>query len=258
MSFLWSSYSCRKGKDFVSCLTYAVVLEGCCLLEPLVGSFAVLHHVVVESKFLLCSLVCSLHDFVELIDFVAWLDCICDSCKDLSILTDCCCCKLNIHLDKSVLSVSWSCAVLSCRNTLYAKIDCRLCLKFLCIWVCCCLHHCFDEVWYADGAGSEECLVCCDDVAWMWLILSPYPCRHCCHFFSCLSDYVFCECVGLLEPFVCSFAELDHVVVISKLILALECLLRVDCVSVHLVLGAVDLCVHDDAVLIHYNCSHCC
>ena len=92
----------------------------------------------------------------------------------------------------------------------------------------------------------------------MWLVVSSYTGRESPDLCSCLSDNVGSECVCLLEPFVCSLAELDHVVVVSKLVLALECLLRVDLLTIHLVLRAVDLCVNDDAVLVNYNCSHCC
>ena len=109
MWLVCAPYTGRKGEDLVSCLSYAVVLECSCLLEPLVCSFAELDHVIVESQLLLCSLVCVLHNLAELIDFVGWLDCVCDCSKDLSVLIDCSCCKLNIHLDGSVLSVSWCC-----------------------------------------------------------------------------------------------------------------------------------------------------
>ena len=144
-----ASDTCREGEDFVSCLTYAIVLECSCLLEPLVGCFAELDHVVVESKFLLCSLVCVLHDLAELVDFVCRLDSVCNSCKNLSFSVNCSCCELYVHLDSSVLSVSWSCAVFGCAVACYAEVE-GCTLKFLCIWVCCSLGYCFHEVWYAD------------------------------------------------------------------------------------------------------------
>ena len=92
----------------------------------------------------------------------------------------------------------------------------------------------------------------------MWLVCAPYTGWKGEDFVSCLSYAVVLECSCLLEPLVCCLAELDHVVVVSKLVLALECLLRVDLLTIHLVLRAVDLCVNDDAVLVNYNCSHCC
>ena len=92
----------------------------------------------------------------------------------------------------------------------------------------------------------------------MWLVLASYTCRKISDFLSCLSDDVSCKCISLLEPLVCSFAELDHVVVESELILTLECLLWVDCVAVHLVLSTVNLAVYDDAVLVYNYCCNCC
>ena len=257
MWLVLASDPCRKGEDLVSCLSLAVVLEGACLLEPLVCCLAVLDHVVVVAKLLLCSLVCNAHDLAEVVDLMAWLDCVCDACKDLSLAVDCCGCELNVHLDCAVLSVSRSCGVLCCAVACNAQSE-AVCLEGLCIWILRSLLDCLHELCDCDGAGCEECLVCCDHVAWMWLVLSPDPCRKRCNLLACLSDDVGSECVSLLEPLVCGLAELHHVVVVALLVLAEECCVRVDCVAVHLVLGNVDPAVHDLSLFVNHDCCNCC